>query len=60
MYKQKLLAIYAKASNSDILRNRDFVYLLFREIEDENGEIEYTKKTLLVLKTLHTVTKYTG
>ncbi|KAL4502433.1 hypothetical protein ABPG72_012020 [Tetrahymena utriculariae] len=60
VYKQKLLTIYAKASNSDILRNREFVYLLFKEIEDEHGEMNFTKKTTLVLKTLHTVTKYTG
>lgn len=60
VYKQKVLQIFAKGSNSDILRNRDFVYLLFREVENEHGEIDFTTKTTLVLKTLHTVTKYTG
>jgi len=36
------------------------VYLLFKEIEDEHGEIDYSNKTLLVLKTLLKITKYTG
>ena len=60
VYKEKVSGIYAKASNSDILRNRELVYLLFKELENKQGELEINRKTILVLKTLRKITKYTG
>ncbi|EGR30842.1 hypothetical protein IMG5_122430, partial [Ichthyophthirius multifiliis] len=60
VYKQKLNGVYAKSSNSDILRNRELLYILFKEMEDKQGEFDINPKSNLVLRTIRKITKYTG
>lgn len=60
VYREELMAVYAKGASSDILRIREFIYKLFDLIEDKHGQIKINRESELVLKCIHKNGKYSG
>ena len=37
VYREKMIELFGKSSGSDIIRYREFIFRLFREMEDAKG-----------------------
>lgn len=60
VYREKMIELFGKSSGSDIIRYREFIFRLFREMEDAKGGFIIQEISLFVLNTLHRVTKFMG
>lgn len=54
------MQIFGKSSGSDIIRYREFIFRLLREMEDNQGGFILSENSEIVLKTMLKVSKFTG
>ncbi|CAD8099788.1 unnamed protein product [Paramecium sonneborni] len=60
VYRQELMVTFGRSSGSDIIRYREFLFRLLREMEDRQGGFLIEENSYQVLKAMVKVTKFIG